>query len=440
MRSDDEIRRIIVKKKRRKAKIRRALAEALLLLILVLVLPSKASKSFDRDLIQPYGNPDAKAPEIKAEGAAIYSLDLDKPVYEKNGDEKIDPYSITKILTCYLAIENLNPEDTVTIKKSNSELDYEGGAHINLIEGEKLTVNDLLHGTMLGSANDAAYALALEVSGSEKNFAELMNKQVEEWGCRNTHFVNPNGWKNKNHYTTAHDMVIITARCFENEKLRELSMVGEYVIPPTPENNYERAIVNVFRKGTSGIDGVECGKTGTWEDDDCSIVLEFTEDHLNAAMVLLRDTLKKRPADVKTLMKFSHDVTPGFTVANEGDAACEARVKGGAETVVPLAMDKTIHVYPKDNRKKDIKVETDVNNLKAPLKKGSKAGTYTVTVDGEEIETGELLAAESIEKGWLPSKLYISNSSTIAGAAVMILSALLMLILGRSGKNKKSAG
>lgn len=439
MRSDDEIRKIIIKKKRRNARIRRALAAALLLLIFLLVLPSKASESFDRDLIQPYGNPEAAAPEIKAEGAAIYSLDLDRVVYEKNGDKKIDPYSITKILTCYLALENLNPDDAVTIKKSNSELNYVDGSHINLIKGEKLTVNDLLYGTMLGSANDAAYALALEVSGSEKNFAELMNRQAEEWGCRNTHFVNPNGWKNKNHYTTARDMAIITARCFENEKLKALSMEAEYTIPPTAENNYDRTIINVFRKGTAGVENISCGKTGSWEDDDCSIVLEYSEDHLNAAMVLLRDTLKKRSSDIKTLMKFSHDVTPGFTVANEGDEVCETRVKGGAETVVPLAMDKTIHVYPKEGRKKDIKVKTDIDNLEAPLKKGIKAGTYTVTVDGEEIETGDVLTAKSVKKGWRPSKIYISNNSTIAAAAVMLFAMLLLYLLQKNGKNKKSA-
>ena len=227
-RNDEEIRRIIIKKKKRKAiMIRRALAVALLLIVLMIALPGKASTSFDRGLIKPYGNPEAKEPELKADGAALYSLDLDRHVFEKNPDKKIDPYSITKILTCYLAIENLDPDKVVTIKKSNEDLNYVDGSHIMLLPGEKVSVNDLLHGTMLSSANDAAYALAEAVSGSEKNFAELMNKQAEEWGCTNTHFVNPNGWKNKNHYTTAHDMVIITARCFENEKLRELSMEKE---------------------------------------------------------------------------------------------------------------------------------------------------------------------------------------------------------------------
>ena len=437
-RSDDEIRRIIIRKKRRKAMlIRRVLAAALLLIVLLIALPGRASTSFDRNLIQPYGDPEAKAPKLTAGAAALYSLDLDRHVFEKNPDEKIDPYSITKIMTCYLAIENLDPDKVVTIKKSNADLNYVDGSHILLLPGEKVTVNDLLHGTMLSSANDAAYALAEAVSGSEKNFAELMNKQAEEWGCTNTHFVNPNGWKNKNHYTTAHDIVIITAKCFENETLRKISTEKEYTIPATNMSE-QRDLTNVFLKSTEKIDNIDCGKTGSWEDDDCSIVLEFSEDHLSEAMVLLRDTIKKRPADIKALIEFSHKVTPGFTLASEGDEAAEARVKGGAETVIPLVMDKTIHVYPKENSKSEIKVRTVINKLEAPVKAGVKAGTYTVMVDGEEVDSGELRAASDVEKGWLLSRMYISNRATLIGTGI-ILSLILIIAILNIMHNKKSA-
>ena len=438
MRSDEEIRRIIIKKRRRKARIRRALFAALLLIVLLIILPSRADKSFDRDLIQPYGNPEAEAPNIQAKAASIYSLDMDKPVYEKNPDEKIDPYSITKILTCYLALEKLEQDKVVTINKSNEDLNYVDGSHILLLKGEKISIKDLIYGTMMASANEAAYALAEAVSGSEKGFAELMNKTVEEWGCTNTHFVNPNGWQNKNHYTTAHDMAIITKHCFENEKLRDISTTKEYTIPATNMSE-ERLLKNSFLKSTEKIKNISAGKTGSWDDDDCSIALEYSEDHLNAALVLLRDTKKKRSSDIVKLMKFSHEVAPGFTVASEGDIVCEAGVKGGAETVVPLAVDKTIHLYPKDNTEREIKVEIKTNKLEAPLDKGSKGGTYIVLLDGEEVERGELLTAEDVRKGWIFSNMYISNTSTIVGASVMILFFLLTALLKGIQKNKSSA-
>jgi D-alanyl-D-alanine carboxypeptidase len=437
MPTDDEIRKIIVKKKRRKAAFKRLVAAALLLIVLFLMLQSRQTSSFDYGVVQPIGDESAEAPKLKAEAASLYSLDLDRPVYEKNGDEKIDPYSITKILTCYLAYENLNPDDKVTITKETAEKDYEDGAYILLFEGEVLTVGDLLYSTMLASANDAAHALAVEVAGSEKKFAELMNETVKEWGCNDTHFVNPNGWKNKNHYTTAHDMAIITKHCFENEDVKKLSMVEDYTVPAT--NKFEaKDIFNVFLKSVDGIDNITCGKTGSWEDDDCSIVLEFEEDNLSEIMVLLRDTKKKRPDDIEKLMEFSHVVTPGFQVASEGETVAMARVKNGAETEVGLSIDKTIKAYPKDEKKKNIKVLVNPNKLEAPLKKGAEAGSYTVMVDGRELESGKLFVSDDVEKGWFLSRFYISNKKTLFGGAIVLVAAVLIILLRTVARKSKS--
>ena len=439
MPTDDEIRRIIVKKKRRRIAAKRAVAVALLLIALFLLLPNRTASSFDKDIIQPVGSEQAEAPKLQAKAAALYSIELDRVVYEKNGGEKIDPYSITKILTCYLALENLEPDQKVTITKETAEKEYEEGAYILLFEGEVLTVNDLLHATMLASANDSAHALAVAVSGSEEKFAELMNRQVKEWGCNDSNFVNPNGWKDKNHYTTAHDMAIITKKCFENEELVKLSMTGEYTVPATNKFG-AKDIVNVFLKSVDGVDGIICGKTGSWEADDCSIALEFKEDNLSAALVLLRDTKKKRAGDIKKLKKFSHLVTPGFCVATEGDIVCSARVKGGAATEIDLGIDKTIYAYPKSAKKRDIKVIVNPSKLEAPLAKGSEAGTYVVMLDGRELESGKLYAAEDVEKGWFLSRFYISNDATVLGAGILLLLASLILLLRiTSRKNRRKS-
>lgn len=430
MPTDEEIRIIILRKKWRRAMIRRIVAGALLLIVLFLLLMSSQTSSFDYSVMKAIGDESAEAPEIKAEAASLYSLDLDRPVYEKNADEKIDPYSITKILTCYLAYENLDPNEKITITKETAEKEYKDGAYILLYEDEVVTVNDLLHATMLSSANDAAHALAIAVAGSEKKFAEMMNEQVKEWGCENTHFVNPNGWKNKNHYTTAHDMAIITKHCFDNEDVKKLSMVKEYTVPASNKYEYDKPIFNVFLKiAVEGIDNITCGKTGSWEDDDCSIVLEFEEDYLSSVMVLLRDTKKKRSEDIRKLMEFSHVVTPGFQVAAEGDAVAIARVKYGAETEVALTIDKTIKAYPKDGIKKNIKVLLNPAKLEAPLAKGAEAGNYTVMLDGRELESGKLYVAKDIEKGWILSRFYISNEKTLLGGTIVLVAVAFIIIL-----------
>ena len=414
--------------------LRRALLGALLLIVPLLFLTGRTTSSFDKSVIKPYGDPEAEAPELKAEGACLYSLDLDRSVYEKNGDKRIDPYSITKILTCYLILENGDLNKKVKITK-DKYLDYTDGSHMMAIKGEQFTVEELLKATLLSSANDAAYFLAVNAAGSEKKFAELMNEQVKEWGCENTHFVNSNGWKNKNHYTTAHDMAIITARCFENEAMRELSDIREYKLAETKYSE-RRDYVNFFWWAVEDNRNILWGKTGSWDDDDCSIVLGFSEDNLNEVIVLLRDTMKKRSSDIEKLQDFSHKVTPGYVVAKKGDAVCSADIKGGAETETKLVFDKTVYAYPKSEKKSDIKVALDVDELEAPLKKGQKAGTYTVIVNEKELEKGTLLAAEDIKKGWILSRFYISDKETIILAVWALFIIVLELLLTRAGSRR----
>lgn len=226
----------------------------------------EAVKSAGGTLIAPVGDPNAEPPKLSAKGAVLYSLDLDRVVYAKNGDKKLEPYSTTKLLTCLLALEKLDPDKVVTISEAGARV-YEGGTTIWLKEGEKIKVIDLIYGAMLESGNDAAYALGEAVSGSEKAFADLMNEKVAEWGLKDTHFVNPNGWKDKDQYTTAHDMAIITVKCLENEQLRDITITKKYTIPETNLTE-ARELTNFFLSVTGKIDALTGGKTGTWSDED----------------------------------------------------------------------------------------------------------------------------------------------------------------------------
>ena len=434
MLSDDEIRKIILKKKKRVYAIRRALAGALLLIVLImLVLPTRNVPKFDKSVIRSSVDETAEEPKLKAEAAEIYSLDLERPVFQKNADQRLDPYSITKILTCYLVLEDpeLDLNKKYKVKKDKYK-DYVDGSHMMAFEGEVFTIEELLRATLLSSANDAAYFLAVDNAGSEEKFAEKMNEQVKAWGLENTHFVNSNGWKNKNHYTTAHDMAIITARCFENDALRKLSEIREYKIPET-EKSYQRNYVNFFWRAVEYNRNVTCGKTGSWTDDDCSIALEFSEKNLSAVIVLLRDSREKRSEDITKLQDYSHKVTPGFIVASEADEVCLTRIKGGAETLAPLSFDKTVIAYPKSADKKDIKVAISTDPIEAPASKGARAGRYSVIVDGAELESGNLLLTEDVEKGWFLSRFYISNQSTLIGAAIIFLFIVLTLLLKARG-------
>ncbi len=394
------------------------------------------------ETITPIGNLDAEPPEVKAKAAMLYSLDLDVPLFSKNENKKISPYSTTKILTAYLALEKLPMDKKVKASKKATQV-YEDGSSILLEAGEKMSVKDLVYGTLLASGNDAAYALGEAMEGSEKRFAKLMNKTVKSWGCNDTNFVNANGWKHKDHYTTAHDMCIILRKCMENETLREISMTREYTIPATNKSE-KRDLENIFLKSISESQSYLGGKTGRWEDDDCAIVLEFAEEGLQAAIVLLGDTVKGRVSDVDTLMKFSHVVTPGFKVCSEGDTVTQVRVKHGEKTLTDLAVTGMTLAYPRNATADEVQVDLHTEKLEAPIRKGEKVGTYTIYVNGQQLAQHDLLTTEDIETGWFPSYIYISNEQTrkimpYAAAAVLLVLAVIILSIRNSIRRRKKS-
>ena len=389
-------------------------------------------------LVAPIGDLQAEAPDIEAEAAAMYSLDLQQFVYEKNADKRVEPYSTTKLLTCWLALENLDPDQTVTASEAATQA-YENGTTIWLKPGEVMTVRDLVYGAMLESGNDAAYALGEAVSGSESGFADLMNETVREWGCEDTHFVNANGWKNEDHYTTAHDFALITAKCLENKELREISVTESYTIPET-NMSPARDLSNFLLEVTESPKGLTGGKTGTWSEDDCGVVVSYSRKGLKSAIVLLKDTKEGRTKDTAALMKFSHDVTPGFAVPAEGSTVESARVRHGSKTRTELAADKVTFAYPKDNDADEITTEAVYDRLEAPLKKGDVVGEFHIYADDRLIGKQNLIATEDIETGWLPSYLYISNRTTaiilgVIGALVLLI--LLLRIYNKSRSRKR---
>lgn len=444
--------------------IRRAAAASVLLILmvsLVTVYPAAAEEKAAQDntdaeyahgmtatgesvkckggtLVDPVGDLNAEAPEIKADCAVLYSLDLGEFVYSKNADKRIDPYSTTKILTCWLALKNLDKEQVVTVSEKATQ-EYKAGTTIWLKPGEKIRVIDLVYGAMMESGNDAAYALGEAVSGSEADFADLMNKTVAEWGCENTHFVNANGWQNKNHYSTVHDMAVITTKCLENKELMDISITKSYTAPATNLTG-AREMKNWFLGAVDNDDIMTCGKTGSWSEDDCGLVASFTEDGLSEVMVILGDSEKGRTEDAKILADYAHRVTPGYAVPAAGSNVKTVWVRHGAKTRVDLIADGATYAYPADNKARAIRTEIETEKLEAPVRKGQEAGKIQVYMGDELIGEHKLVVSEDIKTGWLPSYLYISNKATMNALKVIGLFILLLLLvstIGRKGASRR---
>ena len=428
-------------KKRVRINYRKA-ARALALLILVLTivlsyLPVALGKgmSYDRSLIRPCGELGSKAPGIRAQSAIMYSTDLDMAVYEKNADQRMEPYSITKILTCYLALENLDPEMMVTAS-ANACRELEDGMELELEVGEKTRAIDLVYAAMMMSANDGAIALGEAVSGSESEFVELMNKTVKKWGCENTHFVNTNGWQHKDHYTTARDFAIIAKHCFENEQLREIALTKKYTMPATNMGGPLK-MENALLKATDNLEGLTFGKTGSWSESQCTLAIGFKESGLSAIIVLLGDTAKGRQDDPRALIKVAHDLTPGFIVSDTDKNVCNTWVRHGVKSKVSLDTKGLRYAYPKNQKASGVKVKTEMDILEAPVKKGEKVGKFYIYANKKQVGEGYLYAGEDVETGWLPSYLYITNRTTVFAGTVIVLVLLLGFVLQMRNTRKK---
>ena len=204
-------------------------------------------------------------PSVEAQAAVVIDLANGGILYSKNADTVLYPASITKILTCLLAVENLDPEMSFTMTQSAAFGIESGSSSIYADTDEVFTVEQAIMALMLESANEMALMLGELVSGSEKKFIELMNERAVKMGCTHTHFNNPNGLPDENHYTTAGDMAKILRACWQNPRFRHYVTTSSYDIPPTnkqPETRYMSNHHKMMEGKDYAYDGVLGGKTG----------------------------------------------------------------------------------------------------------------------------------------------------------------------------------
>lgn len=167
------------------------------------------------------------APSISAKSAVLINADTGITVFSKNGDTVLPMASTTKIMTCIIAIEVGDLDREVIIPKEAIGIE---GTSLYLCEGDTLTMRDLLYGMMLRSANDCAVAVAVEIGDSVEGFAALMNEKATQLGLSNTHFTNPHGLPDEEHYTTADDLAHLAVFAMENEEFAMIVSTSEYRI------------------------------------------------------------------------------------------------------------------------------------------------------------------------------------------------------------------
>lgn len=362
---------------------------------------------------------------IDADSAVVMDAKTGAILYAKHMDDRKYPASITKIMTVLLALENGNLEDKVKFSEYAVYSIEFGSAHLGLTEGEELTLEQCLYGIMLASANEISNAVAEYVAGDVDTFAEMMNKKAKSLGCTNTHFVNPNGLHDPDHYVSARDMALIMREALKYDKFREIIHTDEYHYPPTNLVKEDRYFVNHHQMlMDESYEGIIGGKTGFTDEAFNTLVTAAERKGMTLISVVLHAPgIESEYGDTRTILDYGFDNFKEYKVKPEDLAGLKLEIKGIEDpeelkkikeadlTQEPFAVKKTVVTLPKGTELSELTCEMDfeknrMNFYFSDQKVGSSKFAYTgvweeetelQTEDGVETELTSEAATEAAE-------------------------------------------
>lgn len=339
-----------------------------------------------------------------------------KILYEKNSNDVRFPASTTKIMTAILTVENCNLDDVATVSHNavySIPYDY---THASLKEGEELTIEQLLYALMIPSANDAAIVLAEHISGSVEEFAKLMNKRAEELGCKNTHFVNPNGIHSKDHTSTSYDLALIGKFAMQNSIIRKIVSTTQFTLPATNKysktdrifNNSNDLLSTYSRYYYEGTTGVKTGYTG--EAGNCIIASAKKNDFEVILVVLGGEStntgLSQRYLDCKTLFDYAFKNYSIKTLNEKNAVLKQITVRGATEETQNLNVlikDKIAIFSENSADLSSLEPEITLDeNLMAPISANSAIGKITYNYDGQTYSSDLIAETQVLSSDFLP--------------------------------------
>lgn len=371
-----------------------------------------------------------------------------KIVYEKNSNAQAFPASTTKIMTAILALENCNLTDIATVSHEAIYSVPIGYSHAYLVEGEQLTIEQLLHLLLIPSANDAANVLAEHIAGSISSFTTMMNTKASELGCKNTNFVNANGIHNEKHYSSAYDLALMGRYAMQNETFRKIVSTKKYTLPAT--NNYLES--NRFFKTTNELivsddrvavdnyyysyaTGIKTGYTNAAK--EC-IVASAQKDGIEYIVVILgaektENGLSGRYLDCKNLFNYAFDNYKTYTINKEKSVLKQVKISNTSifNNKLDLIVENEITLLlKKDTNISNITPTITINSdLVAPITQNSVIGTISYDIDGNQYSSNLLAANDVFESNTFTSILTILT--------ILVILFLLYKLLVVNNKNKK---
>ena len=317
-------------------------------------------------------------------------------LYENNPDERLPIASVTKVMTMLLIMEavdsgKINLDDMVTV--SENAMSY-GGSTMFLETGEQLTVNDMMQGIAVASANDGCVAMAEHLAGSESAFVDMMNEKAKKLGMENTHFMNTNGLDEDDHYSSARDVAIMSRELMKHETIFNYTSIW---MDTLRGGKFQLANTNKLIRFYDGANGLKTGSTS--KALCCLSAAAKRNDMQLIAVVLGAPTSAERFASAKSLLDYGFANYAVNTQITAGDEVQKIAVEKGVDKEVDVVAGDSCSTLVKkgqeDNITKEIKIDEAIT---APIEAGQKIGTMTISRDGEVIADIGLNASSAVEK------------------------------------------
>jgi len=381
-------------------------------------------------------------PTINAKGAILAEGTSGTILFEQNADDRLYPASTTKLMTALIALEYGNPSDIVTVNASALEELPGMGSSVYLIAGEEIAFMDLMRYILIGSGNDACNAIAEHVSGNIADFVALMNNKAAALGCTNTHFTNPHGLHDDNHFTSARDLLLIAQCAMENETIAQLVAETSVTLPVT--NKHAKTTLkyttnHLLSRQSNGDYYYEEAigiKTGTTTPAGLCLVAAAQSGDLIYYTVILgsskgEDGTLGNFAETIRLFEYGKSNFSTQVMLQETEPICEVplRLASDRESVILTPEHSITALLPNDFSPDDLVLEyTTEEDVVAPLTRGQALGTLKVSYNGKEYGTMNLVSSEDIERSQM---LYILDRITtfFSSTAFKIIIAVVLLVI-----------
>ena len=314
-----------------------------------------------------------------AKSAIIIEPTTGKIIFEKNSNERLEPASMTKIMTLLLTFEAIDNgrvslDDMVNISKRAEDM---GGAQMFLEAGSNIRLEEIIKGVSIASANDGAIALAEFIGGSVENFVDMMNKKVEDLGLSNTHFANPHGLHADNHYRSAYDMAIMASNLISHEKvLNYTSIYEDYFNKPDGSRTW---LVNTNKlvRFLEGVDGLKTGYTS--EAGYCLTATAKKGNVRYITVVMGEPSSDIRSSETANMLNYAFNSFKLNTILDKSQELGTIYIdKSKQKTAKIVVKNPVTELISKEKDIPNYTYNLKVEKITVPIKAGTKVGTVEI--------------------------------------------------------------